>query len=141
MEHVNEIMKAYSLDAIDYARKFNKSLDFSEASIDKVEDLCTLLYDDIPKGFFAKLIKKTPSEEMITQMSKMLGAYIGEVMIKYYGGNWSVENILNQGNTVVVNIGELKTFPVAKVYKRLTNGPEDNVRYYYFVITNELEKK
>lgn len=140
MADVNEMMKAYSLDAVDYAKQFNKTLDFSETSIQSLEDVCTLLYNEIPRGFFAKIFNKSPSEEAIIQMSKMLGAYIGEVMIKHYGGNWTIENFMNQGNTLVVNLEELKTFPVAKVYKRLKNGPEDNVHYYYFVMTKELKK-
>ncbi len=90
--------------------------------------------------FFQKLIRKTPSEETVIHMSKMLGGYIGEVMIKHYGGNWDIEDFMNQGNTVLVNIGELKTFPVSKVYKRLKNGPEDNVYYYYQVMTKELPR-
>jgi hypothetical protein len=140
MATVDEMMEAYSLDAVDYAKKLNKALDFSESSIQQVEDICTLLYNEIPKGFFGKLIKKSPSEETIIHMSKMLGGYIGQVMIKHYGGNWTIEDFLNRGNTLVVNIGEMKTFPVSKVYKRFKNGSEDNVNYYYFVMTKELPK-
>jgi len=140
MTTVDEMMEAYSLDAVDYAKKIKKTLDFSESSIQQVEDICTLLYNEIPKGFFGKLIKKSPSEEAIIKMSKMFGGYIGQVMIKHYGGNWAIEDFLNQGNTLVVNIGEMKTFPVSKVYKRFKNGQEDNVYYYYFAITKELPK-
>jgi hypothetical protein len=58
MATVDEMMEAYSLDAVDYAKKLNKTLDFSESSIQHVKDICTLLYNEIPKGFFGKLIKK-----------------------------------------------------------------------------------
>ena len=140
MATIDEMMEAYSSDAVDYAKKLNKTLDFSESSIQQVEDICALLYNEIPKGLFGKLIKKSPTEETIIHMSKMLGGYIGQVMIKHYGGNWALEDFLNQGNTLVVNIGELKTLPVSKVYKRFKNGPGDDVNYYYFVMTKDLPK-
>lgn len=140
MADVNDMMAAYAEDAVDYAKKLNKTLDYSEQSIQQVEDICTMLYNEIPKNFFKRLIKKAPSEETIIQMSKILGGYIGEVMIKHYGGSWDIEDFMNQGNTILVSIGELKTFPVGKVYKRLKNGPGDNVYYYYHVMTKELSK-
>jgi hypothetical protein len=140
MADVNDMMAAYAEDAVDYAKKLKITLDYSEESIQEVENICTMLYNDIPKSFFKRLIKQTPSEETIVQMSKMLGGYIGEVMIKHYGGSWDIEDFMNQGNTILVNIGELKTFPVSKVYKRLKNGPEDNVYYYYHVMTKELSR-
>jgi len=140
MADVNDMMAAYAEDAVDYAKQLKKSLDYSEESIRQVEDICTMLYSAIPKSFFGKLIKKSPSEETIIQMSKMLGGYIGEVMKKHYGGNWDIEDLMNQSNTILINIGELKTFPVGKVYKRLKNGEEDNVYHYYQVMTKELSK-
>lgn len=133
-------MTAYAEDAVDYAKQLKKNLDYSEESIQQVEDICSILYNAIPKNFIAKLFKKSPSEDTIIQMSKMLGGYIGEVMRKHYGGSWSVEDFMNEGNTIFVNIGELKTFPVGKVFKRLKNGPEDNVYYYYQLMTKELSK-
>ena len=139
MATANEMMEAYSLDAVDYAKKLNISLDFSEESIKSVEDLCSILYKEIPKGFLAKLIRKSPSEKMIMQVAKMLGGYIGQVMIKYYGGSWAIENFMNE-NTILINIDDLKTFPVGKVYKRLKNGPEDNVSHFYFIITKDLQR-
>ncbi|MBL7738301.1 MAG: hypothetical protein JNK14_03725 [Chitinophagaceae bacterium] len=140
MADVNDMMAAYAKDAVEYAEQLKKELDYSEKSIQLVEEICTLLYNAIPRNFFQKIIRKTPSEETVIHMSKMLGGYIGEVMIKHYGGCWDIEDFMNQGNTVLVKTGELKTFPVSKVYKRLKNGPEDNVYYYYQVMTKELTR-
>jgi hypothetical protein len=140
MADVNDMMEAYAEDAVEYAGQFKKILDFSEKSIGQVEELCALLYNAIPRGFFKKLIRKSPSQETIVQMSKMLGGYLGEVLIKKYGGSWDVENFMNQGETIVLTIGEIKIFPVGKIYKRLKNGPEDNVAHFYHYISQELKK-
>lgn len=134
-------MEAYSQDAVEYAMRLKKNLDYSEESIKKVEEICDLLYTSIPKNFLSKLFKKSPSEETILQMAKMLGGYIGEVIIKHYGGNWTIEDFMNEGNILILNSGDLKTFPVSKVYKRLKNGSGDNVYYYYYVMTKDLQKR
>jgi len=131
-------MDAYAQDAVDYAAKLNKKLDYSEKSIEAVEEICTLLYNSLPKNFLAKFFRKSPNEETIIQISKMLGGYTGEVIKKHYGGSWDVEDF--QGNTIVLTVGEIKTFPVGKVYKRLKNGPEDNVHHFYHFVTREMKK-
>lgn len=133
-------MEAYSQDAVEYAKRLKKDLDYSEESINEVEEICSLLHKAIPKNFLGKLFKKSPSEETILQMAKMLGGYIGEVIRKHYGGNWVIEDLMNEGNVLFLNTGDMKTFPVSKVYKRLKNGPEDNVFYYYYAMTKDLQK-
>jgi len=140
MADVNDMMAAYAEDAVEYAAQLKRTLDYSEESIKTIEDICSILYKAIPKNFWTRLIRKTPSEETIVQMSRMLGGYIGEVMIKHYGGTWEIEDFMNEGNTILVQTGDLKTFPVGKVYKRLKNGPEDNVHHFYQWITRELSK-
>jgi hypothetical protein len=140
MADVNDMMVAYAEDAVEYAAHLKKNLDYSKESVQVVEEICTLLYSSIPKGFVAKLFKKTPSEETILQMSKMMGGYVGEVIIKNYGGSWDIEDFMNQGNTTVLTIGETKIFPVARVYKRLKNGSEDNVYHYFHYLAESLKK-
>jgi len=133
-------MAAYAEDAVDYAKKLKRNLDYSEASIEEIEKICTLLYSAVPRTFFKKLFRKAPSDETILQMSKMLGGYLGEVIIKHYGGSWDIEDFMNGGNTIVLNTGGIKAFPIGKVYKRLTNGPEDNVAHFYQFLTEDLKK-
>ena len=135
----NDMMEAYALDAVDFGKKFNEDLDFSRESIERVERICTILFNAIPTNFFTKLIRRKPSEQQILQISKVFGGYIGEVMRKNFGGDWNIKNLFNQGNTVLLTIGDTELSPVAKVYKRLTNGPEDNVWHYYQWLEKELK--
>lgn len=139
MADVKEMMAAYAADAVDYAAKLKYHLDYSEKSIESIEAICDLLYKSIPRGFFQKLFKKAPPDATIQQMAKMLGGYVGEVMIRQYGGSWSVEDFMGE-TTLLLTIGEMKTFPPSKVYKRLTNGPGDNLVYYYQVMVKELRQ-
>jgi hypothetical protein len=135
MNEIESMMAAYAQDAVESGKKFNKQLDFSERSIQQVEDICSQLYNDIPKGFLNKMFKRSPSEDELIRMSNMFGGYIGQVLINNLGGSWAAEN-----NTIILKIGELKMFPTIKVYKRLKNGPEDNIYHYYQLISREISK-
>ena len=65
-----------------------------------------------------------------------LGAYIGEVIISAYGGEWLTDDNDPQGE---VNIAvKLKNgniiFPVQRAMKRYANGNEDSIFDYGFVL-------
>lgn len=141
MEDVSAMMTAYAEDAVAYAAKFKIKLDYSEESIPQLEKLCALLYKAIPDNFFKKLFRKIPTDDTMIGVSKMLGAYLGEVMIHHYGGSWSIEDMMKEGNTIVLNTGTIKVFPVGKIYKRLKDGPIENIAHFYGHIADELEKK
>lgn len=71
-----------------------------------------------------------------------LGAYIGEVIISAYGGEWLTDDNDPQGE---VNIAvKLKNgsiiFPVQRAMKRYQNGKEDSIYDYGFVLGANAEK-
>ena len=140
MADVHQMMAAYAEDAVEYGKKLGKKLDFSEGSIEQVEEMCSTLYNAIPKGFIARMMKKSPPEEMIIHVAKILGGYIGEVLIRHHGGKWAIENFPNEGNTIILVTGDSRIFPVGKVYKRLKNGSEDNVHHYYKWLLQQIGK-
>jgi hypothetical protein len=136
-----DMMKAYSEDAIELAGKMGEKLDFSEDSLKKVEDILEKYHNDIPKGFIKRMFKKCPTQEEIIQIAKVWGGYIGEVMHKSFGGEWTLEDLFGEKNLIVLTVGETKIFPVAKAYKRIVNGKEDDIYFYYEVIKKELKRK
>ena len=139
MKDLDKMIAVYAQDAVESGKKFQKTLDFSEQSIQGVEDICAKLYNDIPRGMINKLFKSAPSEDEIVRMSLMLGVYIGEVIKKQFGGNWTLET-LNKSNTLVFTTNEIKIYPAVKVYKRLKNGPGENLYHYYRAISREISK-
>lgn len=138
---VGDMMKAYSEDAVELAEKMGKKLDFSEDSLKKVEDILDMYYKDIPKGIIKRMFKKCPTQEEIIQMAKVWGGYIGEVMRQNFGGEWTSEDLFGEKNLIILTVGETKVFPVAKAYKRIVNGKEDDIYFYYKVLKNELKKE
>jgi len=133
---VADMMEAYALDAVDHARSSKGvELDFSIESVRHVESILETMYDSKPKGFVSKLFSRGPSQQTIDTFSKMYGAYIGEVLRRHSGGDWSLDPEFAAPTAIVcLKKGESRLWPPAKVRKRLTNGPEDNVWFYFHVI-------
>jgi hypothetical protein len=103
-------------------------LDYSIASLQAVDDIiegmrqdgCTA--DDIAETLFG------------------FGCYVGEVFVRNAGGKWrsAAETSMAKlaGSLLVIELSS-ETFcnPIGKVFKRLENGEEDSLPYFYQVFT------
>jgi hypothetical protein len=136
---VADMMAAYAQDAVDHALSSSgMSLDYSPESIRGVEEVLQALHAALPKGFWGRLFGKGPSAQDLETVSKMYGGYVGEVFRRTGGGDWEVDTEIVPGSTVIcLRKGDMKVWPPAKVFKRLTNGPEDNVWAYSEVILKD----
>jgi hypothetical protein len=76
------------------------------------------------------------SEENIDRVSRMIGSYLGEVIIKYIGGKWN----LNNNKVISISFINSECYPIGKVYKRLKIGNEESISFYYTVCKNEISK-
>lgn len=138
---INEMMEAYSQDAVDYVYKIDQTkLDFSETSVKTIERISANLHEALPRGIFSKILKQGPSEDNIENMAKMLGGYLGEVIRRQWGGEWSLETTAQVGKVLTLHVKSSDIFPTAKVYKRITNGSEDNLWHYYQVLKSDFMK-
>jgi len=132
---LNDTMEAHAADAVDYAATCHHiELDFSPNSIDAIEKIAGRLHDDLPRGFLGKIFNRGPSDFEFNTICKILGGYVGEVIRRERGGNWG-----HHEGIIALQLGpDLWIFPVQKVFKRLKNGPEDNVASFYRVVTDSL---
>jgi hypothetical protein len=105
-------------------------LDFSSESIKRLEARLALMHE--------QMAGSKPSDDTINGFVKMFGGYLGCVMMQT-GWEWSLEgkNPLDLGKVVVERDGK-RFYVLSKVYKRLVNGPEDNVWDAYQIIDKEL---
>ncbi|MDF2922952.1 MAG: hypothetical protein K0R57_1866 [Paenibacillaceae bacterium] len=131
---VKDMMIAYSEDAIEIANKMGIELDYSEESLKLVNDILEKYYQGIPKGI-KKLFTKGPSNEQIVQMSKVWGGYVGEVIRRNLGGEWGMSKNFENAVSLMVNSAEV--YPPAKVNKRIMNGKEDDIYFYYKVLKQQ----
>lgn len=105
---------------------WEESLDFSAESLDALERILSALHTRH---------KAEPSEESATVESQMWGAYLGEVIRRRFGGQWS---IADDGSHQVALSG-WTSYPVVKVRKRIVDGSMDNVRVYFGAIPKAMQ--
>ena len=69
---------------------------------------------------------RPPSEAELDSNTKLMGAYLGEVMIRHGGGRW----VWSEGVPAIERQGKIANV-VNKVYKRQVNGPADSLEAFY----------
>ena len=129
-----QVMSSAAEDAVREALSvFGVALDYSEGSIQAVEKILGRIHDSRPKGLL-RLFRRGPSGEEIWAHALSLGAYVGEVMRRQWGGAWEppLPDIGKAFVTLHLSWGTV--WPTAKALKRLLNGAEDNVWLYYRVL-------
>ena len=127
-ESVTAMAGAYAEQAVQKAREFNTQLDYSENSLIEVEVI------------LAELACQVWEDDAVGETCKMWGSYLGEVVRRRFGGEWSVETYPGkQFATLTLSIGGNKLFPTMKVHRRLTQGEDDNVWSFYKKIKEKLE--
>ena len=118
------VLVAQSQSAVHAARlKWNESLDFTADSLEAVERILGKIHNAGRYGSGGA----APSEEELVASSKMWGTYIGEVIRRHYGGQWSP----SEDGSLALLIGEARAYPIAKARKRMVDGASDNIRYYF----------
>lgn len=123
-DRLRQIAEAYALDAVDVAlANFNTVLDFSDASIELVEEMLGVLHDTSRQDH--------PTDEQIWVFAKTFGSYIGETFRRNHGGRWGMVTLRGQEFPGMQAMRGTAFWPWGKAHNRIVNGPEDNVRDYY----------
>lgn len=127
-------------DAMDFAKEtYSVNLDFSEKSVELVEQILGKAYNDLPHFLAMPEGKLELAKEYFKTLSGLMGALIGEVLRRQVGGIWYWEKKAFAPDTLLaLRIGNETIFPINKVYKRLTNGPEDDVYFYFKVMKSKV---
>ncbi len=134
---INDMMAAYAEDAVDYAKQQGVLLDYSRESIEKIEKIAGKLHAAMPKGFLGKLFRRPPSDAELDAISKVLGGYVGEVMRREKGGEWQVNTELNALGLRLAD--DHWVFPPTKAYKRIVDGPGDNIWSFYTIVVDHWD--
>jgi hypothetical protein len=112
--------------------KHGESLYFSSESLEGVERIMIALH---------KQAKEAPADQkltdaQVTELAKLWGIYVGEVIRRYYGGQWSLVDGVPD-----LALGGKNSSPLAKVRKRIVDGPMDNLKYYFQSIMKVLSSQ
>lgn len=125
---VQEVAEKAALEAIAFARKnFSVELDYSDGSIAHIESIMEN-FDRSTMG------RGLPRPEVLAQLSKMFGSYVGEVYRKNHGGAWGM--ITNDGGSMPGVQGEngILFWPWARVEKRMRQGSDESILDYYLYL-------
>ena len=125
------MMQAFADQAVRLGLEFKVHLDYSENSLEEVERLMARFGDDLTSGNAAG---------KIDEMAKIWGGYLGEVVRRRFGGEWSNEKY-PAGDFLIVtlNVNGARLFPSMKVHKRLTEGSNENIWSFYQTVRAKLE--
>ncbi len=120
-----ERVRKNSSIAVGYAKSFEKKFDYSENSINDLEEILDYYSKDVAQS--------KPTERQIWSMDLIFGSYLGTVMQE----NDRSEKCCALGKDstsriplLVADTGPYIT-PIDKAYKRLVNGAKDNVCSFY----------
>jgi hypothetical protein len=99
-------------------------LDYSEASIVEVERLLTDWTVETPEGPHV--------DDNLASIAAMIGAYVGEVMIRNLGGYWT-----RWEDYIAVKGPEVYAFPLDKAIKRAYEPLGNQLDYFYEVMKRD----
>lgn len=119
------MMQMYANDAVTLASRMQSELDYSEQSLEVVEEIL---------GKYHSSITDEVTEEQIGLMSLTWGGYIGEVMRRKFDGVWTMEKEL-----IKLVIKGTDCYPMGAAFMRIKSGEDSSIVDYYNSIKNGLQ--
>jgi hypothetical protein len=159
-ESIAAAMSAYAQEAVTMARKeFRVELDYSEASLEQVEWILTRIAGwrssglwrellerllgreliDKAENLIARLEGREPPQVYIQHMSRIWGAYVGEVLRLRWNGTWAEEVPPPAETMIALRVQRHALFPIGRVQARLEGGPEQSIWFYYRALKQRFE--
>lgn len=140
-DSLDEMMQEYAERATELGRDFGVDLDYSEQSLEGLEQILAQLSDEHRAflGTHPEVATATQIDEQMITMTKLWGGYLGEVVRRRWGGEWAMETYPGANfATLTLNVRGAKLFPSMKIYRRLTEGAGDDVWKFYQAVAGKL---
>jgi len=129
------VMRENAQRAIALARKhYETDLDYSPGGLRNLENALGRLERSL-NGWIYRVFLRRKRDCILANAAVLFGAYLGEVLIREYGGVWrrSPEGPFEGAATVLLT-GGIALAPPERVYKRLTEGEESSLTHYVAAI-------
>lgn len=123
---LDAMMQGYAQAAAQMAREqFRRNLDFSSESIEKLDEILVLTGE-------------SPELDIDFEV-RLWGSYLGEVLRIRYAGEWEMTKYPGGDMAVpAVEVRGSRLFPLMKVYRRLTEGEEEDLATFFTMVTGRL---
>ena len=123
-------MLTYADEAVRAAATRGEKLDFSAESLAGVERCLAATVD----------VDGPLSGEDLDYATRLWGAYLGEVVRRRFGGEWQMSQYPFGAVAVpTLEVRGSNLYPMMKVYRRLTIGPQENLPDFHAMIAKRLE--
>jgi hypothetical protein len=129
-EAAGDLMLQLAEEAVRIAdQRYGIKLDYSPASIERVEEILGKLHD--------QYVKQRPAAGA-GGTAERFGAYVGEVIRRSEpGARWERDHPVAGKDSLPLHWGGGESFPLGWCYRRIVNGPEDNVWFKYVILKKE----
>jgi len=130
----DEFVQWLAGEAVKDAREQNHvELDYSVASIEKVEEVLAKLHDQYVQN---------PSSVAPKGLGSAYGAYVGEVIRKTEpGARWERDDPVGGEKSYPIIWRSRHSYPMAWCYRRIVNGPEDNIWLKYRLLKEQRSQQ
>ncbi|MBZ5533371.1 MAG: hypothetical protein LAO20_18235 [Acidobacteriia bacterium] len=159
---VAAMAESYAQKAVEQARDLHAQLDFTENSLLDLETILDRVAQNLPlpgspapagatsstgapssgSATSAGSASASASSDVLTEICKTWGCYLGEVVRRRFGGEWSIETYPGkQFATLTLTVQGSKIFPSMKIHRRLTqtSADADNVWAFFKMVKQRLE--
>jgi hypothetical protein len=116
-------MKRLADEFVESMRDFGWELDYSEKSVETLEAMIDRQFGDWRPWRRGQVARKN------FPIASLVGAYLGEVMIRNVGGQWGWMPEFDVAAVQLPSGGW--TSPPAKAQKRFVDGKQDDLVFYY----------
>jgi len=136
MQLTEDNVADYAATLVERLRTGGYALDYTEASLAIIEGLLR-----VNDSQFQKTDKTDLPDAHRDMVIFYNGCYVGEVLSRNLGGVWRFEENWSDSSLVFAHRdGGIQLFPFQKVFRRVTEGPEENdLVAYYQGLREQLE--
>ena len=126
---IGDVMAGYAEAAVQEAGGEKIALDYGEESLRQLDPMLDILR---PR------LSAFPGD--LDEACKRWGGYLGEVVRRRWGGDWTIESYPGKGFLVVtLSVAGSKIYPAMKIHRRLTSTPsEESIWSFYQMLQTRL---
>jgi hypothetical protein len=128
-DELEAAVKGLACDAVDAVKDVGLVLDYTPGSISTLEKFCGMAYKRYKTGIFKPKIAPEKRENALESISFTCGAYLGEIIRPQINASWIIDE--EQDGAWALKTVKGSTFPIRKVWKRITDGDGENLEFYY----------
>jgi len=138
---MHAMMRVYAEEAVTLAREeFEVAIDYSEMSLSDADQILAAIHDALPKDTGGDFEEDSPLQQWVQELAVIWGAYLGEVLLRYWRGAWTLNVPADHAEATAVQIGDVLVYPISKVYQRLVSDKDAGLVVFYEEVRWELSR-